>query len=240
MIDKTQTTTKPQPTPAPAPARAPEPAPKPAEKPVMARDSIQTSKPAESKDKDKNPLADSAGRTGADVVSGTSSAAETAKDARTISTIARTAGTRVSWLSRLGSGVANVVTKVADWGDRVALQAPKLAKGFLGLAKAAPFIGVGVAALDIGKAVLEKDPEKKKVAEGQAALSVLGGAAGVVGLVALATPLAPIALGIGIGTAVLSIADTALFGGKVSKAISGGMHAVADGAKKAWNALTSL
>lgn len=218
--------------------------------PTMATDADLTSKPKD-KPKENNPLADSPGRTGADVVSGSSSAAEVLKDSSKIGEIAETAGTRVSWLAKIGGGISKAAQKVVSWGDDIARVAPKVAKGFLGFAKAAPFIGVGVAALDIGKAVLEKDPEKKKVAEGQAALSVIGGAAGVVGVMALATPLAPVLLGIGIGTAVLSVADTFLFGGKVSKAISSGMHAVADGAKavgsavadgakKVWGALSSL
>lgn len=252
MIEKKQTSTT---TPATAtPTRTPAaatptatPTAKPSTAtPKMERDSVKTTTP-----RNENPLAEGPGRTGADVVSGTSSTAEVLKDSRAIGQVAQNAGSRVSWLAKLGGGVAKFAGKIADWGDNVAAAAPKLAKGFLGLAKAAPIIGVGVAALDIGKAVLEKDPEKKQVAKGQAVLSVIGGAAGVIGLAAIATPLAPVLLGIGIGAAVLSVADTFLFKGKVSKAIASGLDAAVDGAKavgsavadvgkKAWNALTSL
>ena len=203
--------------------------------PQMARDSVQTSTP-----KEKNPLADSPGRTGADVVSGTSSAAEVLKDSRAIAELAEAAGSRVSWLAKLGGGVANFAKRVASWGDDIAKVAPRVATGFLRLAKAAPIIGVGVAALDIGKAVLEKNPEKKQEAKGQAALSVIGGAAGVLGLAAVGTGAAPVLIGVGIASAVVSVADTFLFKGKISKTIASGMDAVAEGAKKAWNALTSL
>lgn len=237
MIERKQNTTTTPATSTPtrtpqAPASTTPKAAPSAPTPKMARDSVTTKTP--------NPYDESPARTGADVISGTSSTAEVLKDARSISQIAQTAGSRAPWLARVGSSLARFATKIADVGDNIAAAAPKLAKGFLGFAKAAPLIGAGVAVLDVAKAVNEKDPQKKRVAEGQAALSVVGGAAGLIGLAAIATPLAPVLIGVGIGTAVLSVADTFLFKGAVSKTISDGMHAVADVGKKAWSALTSL
>lgn len=208
-----------------------------------------------------NPLDKSVGRTAADVTSGASGAAEVAKDTRGIASTAAALGSRFSWLGRLGSSVSTGLTKVADWGDDIAARAPKVGKAFVGFAKAAPFIGLGMAALDIGKAAIEQDPEKKQKAKGQAALSTISGVAGVAGAAMLATPLAPVGvacLAVGVGATVLSMADTFFFDGKVSTAIGGAVDAVGsaakavgegvsnaakavgDGAKKVWGAITSL
>jgi hypothetical protein len=210
----------------------------------------------EAKPDEFNPLdaKDSPGRTAADVGSNVVSGVEVAKDARGIAGIASTVAGRVSILSRLGSAVSTGVTKVADWGSRVATAAPKVGRAFAGVAKAAPVVGLLMAGLDIGRAALEKDPEKKREAKGTAALSTFSGVAGIAGAAMLATPLAPVGAALivaGIGASVFSFVDTTFFKGAASKKIGDAVDAVADagkavgkgiadGAKKVWGAITSL
>ncbi|MNT87179.1 hypothetical protein D3C72_2275600 [compost metagenome] len=85
-------------------------------------------------------------------------------------------------------------------------------------------------------------------------LSTFSGTVGIAGAAMLATPLAPLGVGLiaaGIGASVLSFVDTTFFKGAASKKIGDGLDAVvegaknvggaiADGAKKAWSAITSL
>lgn len=205
---------------------------------------------------DFNPLdaKDSPGRTVADVGSNVVTGVEVAKDARSIAGIASAVAGRVSSLSRLGSAVSTGVTKVADWGARVATAAPTVGRAFAGVAKAAPVVGIVMAGLDIGRAALEKDPEKKREAKGTAALSTFSGVAGIAGTAMLATPLAPLGVGLivaGIGASVFSFADTTFFKGAASKKIGDAVDAVAgagkavgegiaNGAKKVWGAISSL
>lgn len=278
MIEKTQSqplvlppkhVAPPPPPPEPKKPEQAEEAPKP--KVARDTDSIAGSTgkassatlPDAKKQDDFNPLdpKDSPGRTAADVGSNVTTGVEVAKDARGIAGIFSSLAGRVSSLSRVGSGLATAatkvggaLTKVADWGADIATHAPKLARGFAGVAKAAPIIGIGMAGLDIGRAIMEKDPEKKREAKGTAVLSTVSGVAGIAGAAMLATPLAPVGavlIGVGIGASVFSFVDTTFFKGAASKKIGDAVDAVADagkavgnavasGAKKVWGAITSL
>ncbi|MFN3429754.1 MAG: hypothetical protein ACK46X_07355 [Candidatus Sericytochromatia bacterium] len=277
MIEKTQSqplVLPPKHTPAPPPApEATQPKPAPEQAPRVARDtasiagstgkSSSATLPAAKKQDEFNPLdpKDSAGRTAADVGSNVVTGVEVAKDARGIAGLFSSLAGRASSLSRVGSGLAaaatkvgGAVAKVADWGDDIARHAPKLARGFASVAKAAPIIGIGMAGLDIGRAIMETDPEKKREAKGTAVLSTVSGVAGIAGAAMLATPLAPLGVGlmaVGIGASVFSFVDTTFFKGAASKRIGDAVDAVADagkavgdavagGAKKVWGAITSL
>lgn len=268
MIDKTKSQPLP-PAPKPVTPKPPEAA-KPEQQAAPATATIakdtanlgakagpaSTMKLGQAQQDDFNPLdsKDSAGRTAADVGSNVVAGVEVAKDARNIATIASTVAGRVSILSRLGTAVSTGVTKVADWGARVAAAAPTVGRAFSGVAKAAPIVGLVMAGLDIGRAALEKDPEKKREAKGTAALSTFSGVAGIAGTAMLATPLAPLGVGLivaGIGASVFSFVDTTFFKGAASKKIGDAVDAVANagkavgegianGAKKVWGALSSL
>jgi hypothetical protein len=270
MIDKTKSQPLP-PAPKPVAPKPPEAAKQeqpaaPAATATVAKDTANLGAKAgpasamklkgETKQDDFNPLdaKDSPGRTAADVGSNVVTGVEVANDARGIAGIASAVAGRVSILSRLGSAVSTGVTKVADWGARVATAAPKVGRAFAGVAKAAPVVGIVMAGLDIGRAALEKDPEKKREAKGTAALSTFSGVAGIAGAAMLATPLAPLGVGLivaGIGASVFSFADTTFFKGAASKKIGDAVDAVADagkavgngiasGAKKVWGAISSL
>lgn len=203
----------------------------------------------------------STGRQVADVGSNVVTGVEVAREARTVASVASSVAGRFSSLSRLGSAVSTAVTKVADWGADIAVHAPKAGRAFAGVAKAAPIIGIGMAALDIGRAINEKDPEKKREAKGTAALSTFSGVAGIAGTAMLATPLAPLGVALivaGIGASAFSFVDTTFFKGAASKKIGDAVDAVANagkavgnaaqavgegvanGAKKVWGALSSL
>jgi hypothetical protein len=118
-----------------------------------------------------------------------------------------------------------------------------------------------MAGLDIGKAIAEKDPEKKQIYKGTAAFSTFSSAAGIGGTALLATPLAPLGVGLiaaGITASVVSFVDTTFLGGRISKVVGGAVDAVGSAAKavggavadagkavghaasSAWHALTSL
>jgi hypothetical protein len=198
--------------------------------------------PGEKKKDDFNPLdaKDSTGRTVADITSNVNTGAEVAKDTRGIASVAASAGTRVGWLSRIGSSVSTGLSKVADWGDDIARAAPKVGRAFTTFAKAAPFVGVAMAGLDIGKAALEKDPEKKREAKGTAALSTLSAGAGIAGaalLVPPATAVGAALIGVGIAASVFSFVDTTFFKGAASKKIGDAVDWVADKGKKVGEAV---
>ncbi|MNS21916.1 hypothetical protein D3C72_536940 [compost metagenome] len=277
MIEKTQSqplVLPPKHTPAPPPppeAKKPEQAEE--AKPKVARDTASiagatgkassSTLPTAKKQDEFNPLdaKESPGRAAADVSSNVVAGVEVAADARGISGIFSTLASRASSLSRVGSGLASAATKVggwiddvANWGSRIATAAPTVGRAFAGVAKAAPIIGIGMAGLDIGRAIMEKDPEKKREAKGTAVLSTVSGVAGIAGTAMLATPLAPLGVGliaVGIGASVFSFVDTTFFKGAASKKIGDAVdavadagkavgNAVADGAKKVWGAITSL
>jgi hypothetical protein len=277
MIEKTQSqplVLPPKHTPAPPPppeAKKPEQAEE--AKPKVARDTASiagatgkassSTLPAAKKQDDFNPLdpKDSPGRTAADVGSNVTAGVEVAADARGISGIFSSLAGRASSLSRFGSGLASAATKVGGWiddvanfGSRIATAAPAVGRAFAGVAKAAPIIGIGMAGLDIGRAILEKDPEKKREAKGTAVLSTVSGVAGIAGTAMLATPLAPVGvalIGVGIAASAFSFVDTTFFKGAASKKIGDAVDAVADagkavgnavasGAKKVWGAISSL
>lgn len=208
-----------------------------------------------------NPYANSTGRNVADGTSTAADVAETTKDIRGIGGIFTSVGSRLPRLGRLTTGVADALEWVATKGEAVGRVAPVAAKGFGALAKAAPILGVGMAGLDIGKAIAEKDPEKKQIYKGTAAFSTFSSAAGIGGTALLATPLAPLGVGLiaaGIAASVVSFVDTSFLGGRISKVVGGAVdkvadagkavgHAVADAGKavghaasSAWHALTSL
>lgn len=208
-----------------------------------------------------NPYANSTGRNVADGTSTAADVAETTKDIRGIGGIVTSVGTRMPRLGRLTTGVADALEWVATKGEAIGRVAPVAAKGFGALAKVAPILGVGMAGLDIGKAIAEKDPEKKQIYKGTAAFSTFSSVAGIGGTALLATPLAPVGavlIGLGIAASVVSFVDTSFLGGRISKVVGGAVdkvadagkavgHAVADAGKaighaasSAWHALTSL
>ena len=131
------------------------------------------------------------------------------------------------------------------------------------LGKAAPVLNVLVAGYDTYKADQTKNPAERRAAFANAGLSIastglalgavaLGTAAGTAAAAAVGVAAAPVAIALGAGAAVIAgfqLVDTLAFGGKytakiaesrVGQAMAAGTEAVASGAKKAWNAITSL
>ena len=229
----------PTPTPGPAPTATPAATATPSTpgRPAGAT----TPNPATS---GENILDDSAGRKAYDVVSGTAGAADGARAIKPAVTAIETAAGagKLGRLGTLGTRLAQGGGKLLELGSAIAGKFKWITPLASGLAKAAPFLGVGVAALDIGKAAIEKDPAKKEKAQGMAVLSTVSGAAGilawagaagaVVGGVALA-PIAVPAMIIGGVATVAALADQFFLDGAISKG-------VAKGAKAVWGAITSL
>jgi hypothetical protein len=136
----------------------------------------------------------------------------------------------VGAFAKLPEGVKGLASLSAGFA-----KASPLVTVVAGLAKAAPVLGMGIALLDIGKAVLEKNPEKKVEAKGTAVLSLISGVAGLVtiggalGYTSLGIALAPLAVPamiIGSVATVLALADQFWLGGKVAKVIGSGLDAI--------------
>lgn len=219
---------------------APQPSPPPS-KPVSSpqgRDHLQLADAGavgSERSSRPNPLASSPGRTAADIIAGVAGAAD---GARGIAPAARAirAGSRAGGLGRLGA--LTVVTAkrmesaVAAWG-RFSKMAPGVAKVAIGLARSAPFLGVGIATLDVGRAIIEDNPAKQHEATGLAALSVTAAGAGLVGagaasgLTVAGLALAPLAIPatvIGLSATALALTDQFLLGGRLTRPIGRGLQ----------------
>lgn len=221
MIDRTQRqqSTHPLPKSATTPVKA---VPGP-EGPRMAEDSVNVFS------------TDHAGRAAYDVLANAGAGAEVARDLRGIGAVVQQAGGKLPLLGGLSTRLSRLLDGVADWGVAVGSRMPRAASAFGKLAKAAPLLGVGVAMLDIGRAVIEQNPAKKQVAQGQAVLSAVGGLAGVigagaaVGATAFGLALAPLAVPavvIGVAATAVSLADSFWLGGAISKGIARGLASV--------------
>lgn len=195
-----------------------------------------------------NILDDSVGRNLADGTNAAAGAADGARSIKPTADIVRAAANGGKW-TWLTSRAASVMEQITNLGTRIAGGARWVAPVATGFAKAAPILSVFVAGLDIGKAALEQDPEKKVKAQGMALLSSISGLGGIVaaggalGAVAFGVALAPLAVPAmiiaGVAT-VVALADQFLLGGAITKKIGQGLNAVGDGIGKAWSALTSL
>ncbi len=253
------TTPVPRPTPAPRPAATPQPkiggdtlqlgatpAPTPAPTPATPAATAAPATPAQRDPARQggNILDDSVPRKAVDAVSGVAGASDGARAVKPAITAVQ-AASEAGKLGRLGGLGAKLATwgeKAVTFGSNILGKVSWLGPALGGLAKAAPFLGLGVAALDVGKAAIEQDPAKKERAQGMAVLSTVSGVAGMVGWagaagmaiggVALA-PLVVPALVIGGIATVAALADQFLLGGKISRGI---VH----GAKAVWGAITSL
>lgn len=223
-------------------------APPPTQKPVVSAQETdrlnlsRSGQPAAEPGARTNPLASSPGRTAVDVVAGVAGAAD---GARGIAPAARAIrlGSQAGGLGRFGAlsvaAAKRMEGAVAVWA-RFSQAAPGVAKVAAGLARSAPFLGVGVAALDVGRAILENNPAKQHESTGLAALSVTAATAGLVGAGAAAgvtvaglalAPLAVPATVIGIGATAVALADQFLLGGRLTRPIGQGIQ-------KAYQALT--
>jgi hypothetical protein len=144
-------------------------------------------------------------------------------------------------MSRLGALTIATAKRmegvVALWG-RVSQAVPGVAKVAAGLARSAPLLGVGIAALDVGRAIIEDNPAKQNEATGLAALSVTAAGAGLVGAGAAAgvtvaglalAPLAIPATVIGLGATAVALADQFLLGGRLTRPIGGALQRVFGG-----------
>jgi hypothetical protein len=150
---------------------------------MLASDELNVSSLANPETQKRNPLASSPGRRVVDVMAGVAGAAD---GARGIAPTARAIriGSQAGGLGRWGAlGLATakrMERAVAVWG-RFSQAAPGVANFAANLARCAPFLGVGVAALDVGRAIIEDNPDKQHEATGVAALSVTASLAGLVG-----------------------------------------------------------
>jgi len=192
-----------------------------------------------------NVLDNSFGRKLAD---GTNAAAGMADGARGLKPAADTvrAASEAGRFGGLTSRLSTLMDRGLGIGARLGDGVKWLAPVATGLAKAAPFLGVGIALLDIGKAAIEENPEKKLKAQGMAVLSGVTGLAGVVaaggamGAVAFGVALAPLAVPamiIGGVATVVALTDQFLLGGTITKGIGSGMNVIGDAAGRAWSSL---
>ncbi|MEB3198874.1 MAG: hypothetical protein VKP62_16910 [Candidatus Sericytochromatia bacterium] len=177
-----------------------------------------------------NPLASSPARKAVDGLAGTAGAADAARAVPSTARVLRAASQsgglgKLSYAGRFAAQFADEAVRLAGV---LTAKAPAVAKVFNGLARTAPLLGAGVAALDVGRAAMENDPVKKQEATGLAVLSVTGGAAGLlaaggaagvaVGGLALAPLVVPMTV-IGISATAVSLLDQFLLGGTLSRPI---------------------
>lgn len=225
-----------------APGTAPiAPADEPAKKPAPGRDTLALTRkvpaPAAKPPVEENLLETGTGRRIVDVTSTVASTADGARGVPAAVEVVKTAseagklGRFSAFVARFSTLADEAVAAVVAYGGR----APRVVGALGRVANAAPILGVVVAGFDIGRAVIEKNPEKKMRAEGMAVLSTTSavagvlGAAGVAGATVAGVALAPIAVPAmvvgGVLTAV-TLADSFLLGGAISKGISRGLRSL--------------
>ncbi|MFN3429921.1 MAG: hypothetical protein ACK46X_08210 [Candidatus Sericytochromatia bacterium] len=241
---------------APTPGAPPAPAPAPTPQLRMQTDSAVLSQPAsEAVDPSNTVQSDAADKGGIAVgaqtfVQGATRGAAQVSRARGLLVAANLAegdgGTIGKGVEKGVAGVRTAATRVApQYADEIARATAPLLRGLGGaarvLGKVAPVLNVLVAGYDTAKAVGEKDPAKQNAAWANAGLSVGGTALAVGGVLVGATPVGW-ALGAGAAAvAAFQLVDTFAFDGKGTAWLGENVaKPVADGAKKVWNAITSL